>query len=159
MKATQLKKRIDVEMQTWVADCFMTAHSLRCRTLYVTFMCCCLEARAQPSQASGSFSEGSTYHLPGIKWATQWYGSWMLVHFISVHRLTCQQLFKHLWCRCSCGRQSVSVYRPSSTRKSCGESSHCSTASEPSWRGSTLLTWSKPPVSSRWDVVIPHESH
>lgn len=55
--------------------------------------------------------------------------------------------------RCSCGRRSVSGFRPSFTRKCCGASSHCSVASGPSWRGSTLLAWGKPPVSSRWDVV------
>lgn len=62
-----------------------------------------------------------------------------------------------VWRRCSCGRQSVSVFRPSCTRKSCGELSTCSAASEPSWRGSTLLTWGEPPVSSRWDFVVLHK--
>lgn len=58
----------------------MTTCTPCCRTLCVTFMCCCLEARAQPSQASGSFSDGFTCHPPGIKWATRWYGAWNPLH-------------------------------------------------------------------------------
>lgn len=134
----------------------LTAHTPRCRTLCVTFTCCCLEARARPSQASGSSSDGSTSHLLAIKWATRWYVSLKPVHLwcTILSLLYRVYIIVPVWCRCSCGRQSASVFRPSSTRKSCGESSRCSAASGPSWRGSTLLTWGQPPLSSRWDVVV-----
>lgn len=74
--------------------------------------------------------------------------------FLSVGLQHCAYLNVPAWRRCSCGRRSVSVFRPSSTRKSCGESSRCSAASGPSWRGSTLLAWGGPLVSSRWDHVV-----
>lgn len=118
-------------------------------------MCCCLEARAQPNQASGSFSGKSTCHPLVIKWETQWYRLWPVNPLYHLIRWTdCEDLNGPVWFRCFCGRWSVSVFRPSSIGRSCGESSCCSAASGPFWRGSTLSTWDDLPVSSRWDVAV-----
>lgn len=66
----------------------------------------------------------------------------------------CTNLTVPVGFRCSCGRWSVNACRPYSIRKSCGVLSHCSAASGPSWRESTLSTWDDLPVSSRWDAVF-----
>lgn len=64
--------------------------------------------------------------------------------------------------RCSCGRLSVSGCRPYSTLKSWDASSHCSGASELSWRGSSLSGWEKHRSASRYSpesfIITAHNA-